>query len=327
MENREARLIKTFRLLSLYERLTKGVLIRKAEEAKRFGVDPKSIQRDIDDLRAYFQEPWAAPAALSFHRAEKGYRLDKQYQSMLSAPEILTIGKILLESRSLKKEAMNDILAKLAKFCEPLQAKHIQEVLRNEQHHYFAVRQGECLTERVWELSQAARDSHLVELTYGKEHGDQPVMRRLEPLGVVFSEYYFYLVANIHDKDYPYPAVYRIDRIAELKVLQETFHCPYTKRFEAGEFRKRIQFMKAGALMKIRFRFWGESPEAALDRFPNARVLKRSKGEIVIEAEVYGEGVVMWLLSQGEYLEVLEPKSLRETMKKAIAQMQRNYVD
>ena len=37
---------KMIRLLSLFERLAKGEAIRKAEEAARFGVDLKSIQRD-----------------------------------------------------------------------------------------------------------------------------------------------------------------------------------------------------------------------------------------------------------------------------------------
>ena len=326
MEHDKLGLPKMFRLLSLFERLAKGEAIRKTTEAARFGVDPKSIQRDIDDLRAYFQECWSSPAVLSFYRAEKGYRLDRQFQSGLNSQEILLIGKILLESRSLKKAEMTELLAKLANVCEPDQCRHIQEVLRNEQHHYFPVRQGEDLMIRVWDLSQAVRERRLVELTYGKERASQSVRRRIEPLGVVFSEYYFYLVAHIHGQDYPFPAVYRIDRIVDLQVLEEKFRFPYVKRFEEGEFRKRIQFMKMGPLMTLKFRFWGESPEAALDRFPNGKIVERTEKDVTIEAEVFGEGVIMWLLSQAEYIEVLEPKALRETMTQTIEKMRQNYL-
>ena len=325
METEKTGLPKTTRLLSLFERLAKGEVIKKGEEATRFNVDAKSIQRDIEDLRVYFQEVWASPVALSYYRAERGYRLERQLQTSLTAPEILLISKILLESRSLAKNDMTNILNKLASVCKFGACKAITEVLRNEQFHYFPVRQGDDLISRVWEISRAVRERRLLELTYQKEHQTLPVQRTVEPLGIIFSEYYFYLVANIHDENYPFPAIYRIDRIAQFHLLEKQYTFPYTKRFEEGEFRKRIQFMKPGPLEIIRFRFWGDSPEAALDRFPNAKILQRREKEVTIEAEVFGGGVLMWLLSQAEHLEVLEPKSLRDQMKKTIERMMRNY--
>ena len=322
----KASLPKMIRMLSLFERLTKGESIRKAEEAARFGVDAKSIQRDIEDLRVYFQETWASPAVLYYSREERGYRLDRQFQTKLTAPEILVIGKVLLESRCLAQKEMVDLLGKLTNVCEPDTGKHIADILRNEQFHYFPVRQGEKLIPKIWNLSRAVREYCLVEILYRKERKEQPVKRTIEPLGVIYSEYYFYLVANIHGQDYPFPSVYRIDRIEQLNLLQERFKPVYSKRFEEGEFRKRIQFMKPGPLQTIRFRFWGPSPEAALDRFPNGKIVNRTKEAVTIEAEVYGEGVVMWLLSQAEFLEVLQPKSLRDKMQQTIDKMRQNYL-
>ena len=49
MENRTA---KNSRTLDMYVRLCEGKVINKSEEANRFGVDERSIQRDIDDIRA-----------------------------------------------------------------------------------------------------------------------------------------------------------------------------------------------------------------------------------------------------------------------------------
>ena len=314
------------RMLSLFERLTKGESIHKAEEAARFGVDAKSIQRDIEDLRVYFQEIWALPAVLYYSREERGYRLDRQFQTKLTAPEILVIGKVLLESRCLAQKEMADLLGKLTNVCEPDSGKHINDILRNEQFHYFPVRQGEKLITKIWNLSRAVRDCCLVEILYRKERKEQSVKRTIEPLGVIYSEYYFYLVANVHGQDYPFPAVYRIDRIEQVDLLQERFKPVYSKRFEEGEFRKRIQFMKPGPLQTIRFRFWGPSPEAALDRFPNGKIVNRTKEAVTIEAEVYGEGVIMWLLSQAEFLEVLQPNSLREKMQQTIEKMRQNYL-
>ena len=47
---------KNARTLDMYERLREGKSIRKCEEAQRFGVDERSIQRDIDDIRAFLDE-------------------------------------------------------------------------------------------------------------------------------------------------------------------------------------------------------------------------------------------------------------------------------
>ena len=47
---------KGFRLLQLYERLSRGEVIHKAELAQKFAVTDKTIQRDIEELRSYLAE-------------------------------------------------------------------------------------------------------------------------------------------------------------------------------------------------------------------------------------------------------------------------------
>ena len=90
--------------------------------------------------------------------------------------------------------------------------------------------------------------------------------------------------------------------------MEEHFKIPYADRFEEGEFRKRIQFMYGGKLRKIRFRYQGESVEVILDRLPTAKILKKENESYLIEAEVFGKEVDMWVHSQGEsitdYIEI-----------------------
>lgn len=47
---------KQHRLLALQQELLGGRVINKKEWAARFGVTEKSIQRDLDDLKAFFAE-------------------------------------------------------------------------------------------------------------------------------------------------------------------------------------------------------------------------------------------------------------------------------
>ena len=45
---------KVERIINLYNRLAEGEVLNKADEAARFEVNERSIQRDLEDNRAYF---------------------------------------------------------------------------------------------------------------------------------------------------------------------------------------------------------------------------------------------------------------------------------
>lgn len=79
--------------------------------------------------------------------------------------------------------------------------------------------------------------------------------------------------------------------------------------------------------MKVRFRYTGPSVEAVLDRLPTARICSELADGYEIQAEVYGTGIEMWLLSQGPWVEVLYPKSLRERMREQIGKMMECYAE
>ena len=65
--------------------------------------------------------------------------------------------------------------------------------------------------------------------------------------------------------------------------------------------------MWPGELQTIRFEFTGPSVQAVLDKLPTARILERNSGKYLIEAEVYGDGIKMWLMSQGSWVKVVAP--------------------
>ena len=160
-------------------------------------------------------------------------------------------------------------------------------------------------------LATAIKGNQVIRIKYEKVKGKETVERKLEPLAILFSEYYFYLVGFIKgiDKEKafenandPFPTIYRIDRIKELEPLNEGFVISSSKRFEEGEFRKRIQFMFGGKLRKVRFKYLGETAEPVLDRLPTARVVGKEGDAYIVEAEVFGKGIDIWVRSQGELI-------------------------
>ena len=231
-------------------------------------------------------------------------------------PEILAICKILLDSRAFTKKEMEAILAKLIDSCVPEDnQKLVKEMISNEEFHYIQPRHGSVFMDKMWSISQAIHNHSYIEIKYQGIQGSSVKTRKLKPLSVMFSEYYFYMAAFIDDEKVrenfsvindSFPTIYRIDRIQSLNVLDEKYHIPYSDRFEEGEFRKRIQFMYGGKLRKVKFKYSGYSVEAILDKLPTAKILdeephKDGKRTVyTISAEVFGDGIDMWLRSQGE---------------------------
>lgn len=309
---------KIERVLGIYNQLINGHVVSKAEEACKYGVDERSIYRDICDIRNFLEREAGNTGYLNtviYDQAKKGYRLE-QLETKLSNSEILALCKILLDSRAFVKEEMEDMLDRLVSCCVPREnQKLVKGLIGNEILHYVEPRHKTRFLETMWDIGEAIRHYQYIEIKYERLKGSKVVTRKLKPVAIMFSEYYFYLTAFIDDEevrkgfdvlDDAFPTIYRIDRIKKLQVLEEKFEIPYHDRFQEGEFRKRVQFMYGGKLQRVKFKFFGENVEAVLDRLPTARILDEKDGVYTIAAEVFGKGIDMWLRSQGEKVEVIE---------------------
>ena len=330
---------KNIRTLDMYARLCEGRVVNKAAAAKEFGVDERSIQRDIDDIRAFLDERAATDSGenrqVVYDRMKKGFVMEGAKATAISNSEVLAVTKILLESRAFTKKELNNILDKMVEGCVPLKnMKLVSDLIANEKYHYVELRHKSAIKDKLWEIGESVKEHNLLEIKYTKAgKSKEYVTRVVEPVGIVFSEYYFYLNANIVEKNesghyesnYEYPAIFRLDRIKSYRKMTEKFRVPYANRFEEGQFRKRIQFMHMGKLVKLQFRFTGKDVESILDRLPTAREVSRDDSGVIIEAEVYGKGILMWLLSQGTMVEVLKPENFREEMKETIREMLERY--
>ena len=295
---------KIARILGIYTKLMNGGIVNKAEEARQYGVNERSIQRDIDDIREYFENETADIGFINsviYDRSAKGYRLEQLYKTRLSNSEILAVCKILLDSRAFTKKEMLLLLDKLVECCVPqTNQKAVMDLISNEEFHYVEPRHHTVFIDKLWTLGQAIRASQYIEIDYMRTKDKKIVRRKLKPVAILFSEYYFYLTAFVDDKEVQenfdvlndaFPTIYRLDRIKKLKLLDEKFHIPYSSRFEEGEFRKRIQFMYGGKLQKVKFEYRGTDVDAVLDRLPTARIIREEGGRYVIEAEVFGKGI------------------------------------
>lgn len=304
---------KISRVLQIYAKLSDGYVVNKAEEAQRYGVNERSIQRDIDDIKNFLDtdsERTGVVNSIIYDRQEKGYRFETLYKIRLKNSEVLALCKILLDSRAFTKNEMVEMLDKLITCCVPKSnQKVVKDLIINEEFHYVEPRHNSKFLEKMWEIGQAVQETRYVEMDYLRTKDKTVVHRKVQPVAILFSEYYFYLTAFIDDEEVrkgfdvlndSFPTIYRIDRIKSLKILDERFHIPYSSRFEEGEFRKRIQFMYGGKLQRVTFKYTGTDIDAVLDKLPTAKILDEEDGAYTISAEVFGKGIDMWLRSQGD---------------------------
>ena len=303
---------KSSRLLVIYSRLVNGEMISKAELSAQYHVSERSIQRDMEALRCFIANQSLAQDIIYDYK-QRGYRLVNMLPKGLSNSEILAVCKILLESRSMRRDEMLPILDKLIDCAVPKESRRaVMELIANEKHHYIEPHHGKSILNGLWEIGQAIKQHQYMEIEYERMKGPQCVRRRIQPVGLMFSEYYFYLTAFLEDKadfenpDDLFPTIYRVDRIRSFQVVEEHFHVPYAKRFEEGEFRERVQFMYGGKLEQLKFRYTGPSLEAVLDRLPTAEIISTDNEGWTIRAEVFGKGIDMWLRSQGAYVQMAE---------------------
>ena len=153
------------------------------------------------------------------------------------------------------------------------------------------------------------------------------IAHRLRPASVMFTDYYFYLIAFKTEEDTTTPFYFRVDRITHITRHRKMFSSEEVPDFNEGLLRQRSLFMWPGKLRTIRFEFTGPSVQAVLDKLPTAKIIERIGGTYLIEAEVYGDGIKMWLLSQGEWVKVVSPTEFVDDMRQTVNRMAQYYHD
>ncbi|KAF5063253.1 WYL domain protein [anaerobic digester metagenome] len=323
---------KEDRILDIYTALLNGEAVSLTEYAQKYEVSEKSIKRDFQRIELFLAD-YNLASSDNFNiintntsKRDKGqFQLKNAENNYMSRAEILAVVKILMDSRGLSESEMNPIVKKLiASSVSKADQGFIRDLLINEWYNYVEPSHGQPILEKLLELAKAIKEQRILRLTYSKSSGGS-VERIIEPLGIIYSEFYFYLAGNIKniDKDKHFqikgdenPTMYRLDRIQELELMDERYQVSEAKRFKEGEYRKRIQFMYGGKLHHVRLLVRDFALEAVSDKLAGAKVSPWNKDgyEYLVEAELFGEGILMWLMGQGDGVRLIAPQSLAKMM-------------
>ena len=185
---------KSNRVLDLYQALQNGQVINKKASAEAYGVNEKSIQRDLDSIRDFLSEQTTRQGliqSVEFDRTANGYRLVTEEMTHISEGEMLAICKILLESRAFDKTELESLVNKVMNHCvSPKKVKSIEPFISNELFNYREPAHRPPSMSVQWQAAQAIQTQNMLENSrakIAKKNLDMIVANNLKVAGAGFG--------------------------------------------------------------------------------------------------------------------------------------------
>ena len=316
---------KKNRMLEIFFRAMRGEYISVKNLAEEYRVSSKSISRDLSEIKNFLYEnrELVGNTELRYAASSKTYYLE--FDNFLLSKELLAIIKMMIGCRAFNKMEILDMVSKLKNFTSYNDRSMLEQIIKKEMYHYSEVKHDcRSVIDNLWNLTRCIHEKIEISVAYYKVSREL-VERRLMPVAITFSDYYFYLIAYRCDESDWKPLYYRVDRIVNIVEHRKHFELDREHDFDEGELRNKIQFMFPGEYRKIRFEYTGASVQAILDKIPTARVIDKLGNTALIEAETYGTGVNMFLLSQGSKVKALYPPEFVDEIKMEVKNMYNMY--
>ncbi|WP_082304895.1 helix-turn-helix transcriptional regulator [Planococcus glaciei] len=188
----------------------------------------------------------------------------------------------------------------------------------------------EHFAENIQTLHEAIRAKRCVKFQYGRYNVDKKFVLSREggfyeviPLGVVWSQEYYYLIAQEREKEKIIQ--YRIDRMSNVLKTEDSFSP--IPGFNLKNHVAHLFNMFSGEKGNIAIEFDHHLINVVIDRFGiDARIKKISDTRFLLETEgIVSDGLVRWLLTWGADAKAVRPAELVEKMKKEVERYQGLY--
>jgi len=303
---------KTERLFATLLLLQTKLRMRPSEIAAHFEVTTRTVYRDIQALCESGVPIVSEPGA--------GYSIMEGYflPPLLFTPReatILWIGTEFVREQtdpSYKADAESAFL-KIESVLPEKTRHEIRTLKERISLRYREPPAYELDTTHLDAIREATLKGNLIRMRYSASSGKEDTEREIEPLGLIFSDRFWYVVAYCRLRKAV--RTFRTDRIRDLRVLDERF--PPRKDFSIQDYISRDQSgdRRRGQGIPVKILF---SPESA------AKAKKAVPWRIVGEETIPEGGVVLivmvedfswiikWILSFGKEAEVMEPQSLKD---------------
>jgi predicted DNA-binding transcriptional regulator YafY len=296
------------RMLEIVYILLRQKIVTAKTLSEEFGVSQRTIYRDIDALSL---------AGIPVY-TEKGkgggigllpeFVLDK---SILNGHEQQEILSALQALSSVNPAETSNIFKKLTALFNKSSANWLQVDFTgwSSKNNIFFNDFKTAIIERL-----------IVEFDYYNSYSEK-TRRRIEPVQLWFKGKAWYIIGFCLKRQGV--RVFRLTRINNLRITNKNFSARSLPSVydETGEDEQR------NPIITLKLKIEPEMTYRILDEFEEEAVKKQPDGSfIVIVKWPESNWVYSFILSFGEYIEVLEPKRIRKTIKKILLNINKKYL-
>lgn len=298
------------RLLEIVYILLDKKTVTAREIAEHFEVSQRTIYRDIEALSVAGIPVYASKGKGGGISLLASFVLNK---SMLSDREQIDILSSLQGLNALNVPDIEPVLKKLAAVFN----KNYTSWIDVDFSHWGS---NDSEREKFSLLKTAILNSCLVTFDYVSSAGEK-TERTVEPVKLLFKGQSWYIYGFCRAKsDF---RVFKITRIKKLRSLTETFKrdIPEDIWDKPQEYNNRMITLTLVLKIEARMAY------RIYDEFDPEDIVKNADGSFTVTATFpEDEWVYGYVLSYGNYAEVLEPKHIRETLKRKLAEASKNYL-
>ena len=301
---------KITRVLLLYSKLSKGDEINKTIFCFENSCSPRGFDRDIEDIRLFLSESFST-AELLYDREINAYYITGSKREKLEETEYLFVERLLSDTAVLRKDEFSILTSHLLSNTE--YSDSVKQYSQNICNNYISPSHNKALLKMHRDLMHIIKKQKVIQIKYAK-FNEEEAEKVIVPCDVKFDLGYLYLIGYDQQKNYIYPAYYRLDRIHSFSILRQQYKDEkskvqnYLKHYANG-----ITQMYGGDYVKIVLNCKAEYYPYVYDKFRNAEIISQDSETIKVKFYAFEDGFVKWLISQPQnMLYVEQPHSTQE---------------
>lgn len=302
---REVMKMRESRLFRIVYYLLQNGKATAPELAQKFEVSIRTIYRDIDSISSAGIPIYATQGKGGGISILNDYTLDKSLFSEQEQEQMLTALQGMVAAT---EENSNELLTKLSGLFQINSTNWIEVDFSDWAH-----RTSQQDTFNI--IKEAIFQKRVISFCYFSGKGNKE-KRNVRPIRLVFKSKSWYLYSFcLLRNDYRF---FKLTRIKELEMLSETF----TQDFTPTKIEKQIQVENTVA---VKLKFDRQAAFRVYDEFTDS-ITEDSQGNLYVQIDLPDNEVLYsYVMSFSDSVEVIEPQSIREQMKKRLQKMQEKY--
>lgn len=302
---REVMKMRESRLFRIVYYLLQNGKATAPELAQKFEVSIRTIYRDIGSISSAGIPIYTTQGKGGGISILNDYTLDKSLFSEQEQEQMLTALQGMVATT---EENSNELLTKLSGLFQINSTNWIEVDFSDWAH-----RTPQQDTFNI--IKEAIFQKRVISFCYFSGKGNKE-KRNVRPIRLVFKSKSWYLYSFcLLRNDYRF---FKLTRIKELEMLSETF----TQDFTPTKIEKQIQVENTVA---VKLKFDRQAAFRVYDEFTDS-ITEDSQGNLYVQIDLPDNEVLYsYVMSFSDSVEVIEPQSIREQMKKRLQKMQEKY--